>query len=85
MKEKMGAMTYSKHCPQCLSIVRLTVDEINFNGVTTVPCPVCHGAIKFTGDYGKILGDVSAAYEKEFRQFYARRKENKRRQNQTND
>lgn len=86
MKERMGALTYQKICPHCLTIIRLTVDEMNFNGVTAVGCPVCGSAVKFTGDHGSVLDEVKTSYEGEFRQFYGKaRRKNKRGSHQTDE
>ena len=86
MKERMGALTYQKFCQHCFTIIRLTVDELNFNGVTAVGCPVCGSVVRFTGDHGSVLGDVKTQYEGEFRQFYGKaRRKNKCRSHQVND
>lgn len=83
MKEKMGALSYQKHCQHCMSIIRITVDELNFDGVTVIGCPVCGASVRFTGDFGSVLNDVKTSYEGEFKQFYGRaRKKNQRRPHQ---
>ena len=49
---------YRKVCTICGTLVSLKVEEMNFHGVTNVPCPVCRSPVKFTGDYGKITEGV---------------------------
>ena len=51
-------ISYRKMCNICGTFVSLTVDEVNFHGVTNIPCPNCKNPVKFTGDYGKITEGV---------------------------
>lgn len=69
MKEKMGTLSYSRICPCCRTVVRITTNEMNFHGVTSVPCPLCGMGIRFTSDLGFILRDVVTSYDKEFREY----------------
>lgn len=85
MKEKRGALSYSRVCPCCRTIIRLTVDEINFHKVTSVHCPTCNYGVRFTSDLGIVLDDVNTNHEKEFRRYGRTKKEDKRRQAQGND
>jgi len=84
MKEKMGALSYSRLCPSCRTVIRISVDEMRFSGVTSVPCPTCGYGVRFTSDLGFVLRDVTPAYDKEFKR-YGQVKKDKRRQAQGND
>ena len=83
MREKMGTLSYSRICPCCRTIVRITTDEMNFHGVTSVLCPMCGMGIRFTSDLGFILSDVTTNYDREFKRYEKAR--NKRRQSQDHD
>ena len=85
MREKMGALSFSRLCPCCRTVIRITVDEMKFTGVTSVPCPTCGYGVRFTSDLGLVLRDVTPNYEKEFKRYGQDRKKDKRRQAPRND
>ena len=53
---------YHKICGRCKSVLALYAVQMNFDGVTTVICPVCNLSVKFTGDDGFVFPDVKMVY-----------------------
>lgn len=61
-----GTISYTKRCPRCGTYVRLTADELHFDGVTCVSCPRCGLTIKFTGDLGFVEPETETELEERF-------------------
>jgi len=64
-----GTLSYTKKCPRCGTYVKLTTDELNFDGVTVVHCPTCDLAIRFTGDLGFVGPEIKTEHEKQFKEI----------------
>ncbi len=69
MKSVRGTLSYIKKCPRCGTIVKLTTDELNFDGVTCVACPVCGQHIRFTSDLGFVEPETETEHEKDFKEI----------------
>lgn len=69
MKSAKGVLSYKKKCPRCGTIVKLTTDEMKFDGVTAVSCPTCLLSIKFTGDLGFVGPEIRTEHEKHYKEI----------------
>ena len=75
------ANAYSRECPHCHSVLELSVDRMNFNGVTWVDCPLCDAPVKFTDDKGFLLPYVDVVHDA----FYEEYNDDECRQGSTDD
>ena len=63
------ANAYSRECPHCHSVLELSVDRMNFNGVTWVDCPLCDMPVKFTDDKGFLLPYVDVVHDAFYEEY----------------
>lgn len=63
------ANAYSRECPHCRTVAEISVDRMNFNGVTWVTCPLCDKRMRFTDDKGLLLPFVDVIHDEHYEEY----------------